>query len=63
MSKEKEIKDILVKFCKTEQFGACDIETWIEMNGIKFKPRDSDKDIEDRVDFFIKYVLNQNKDE
>jgi len=30
---------------------------------MKFKPRDNDKDIEDRVNFFIRHILNQNKDE
>lgn len=42
---------------------ACDIKEWVEDNGMKFKPRDNDKDIEDRVNFFIRHILNQNKDE
>ena len=49
----------LIKFCKTEQFGACDIKEWVEDNGMKFKPRDKDKDIEDRVNFFIEHILKQ----
>jgi hypothetical protein len=55
---EEYVKEILIKFCQTEMFGACDVVQWVEDNGLKFKPRDSDKEIKDRVDFFFKYVLD-----
>jgi|TARA_R110000868_G_scaffold212753_2_gene462669 hypothetical protein len=52
MNKE-ELKEVLVKFCMTEKFGACDIKQWVEDNGITFKERDTIEQIESRVDYFI----------
>jgi hypothetical protein len=62
MSKE-ELKEILIQFCVTEAYGACDVKQWIEDNGVKMKPRDTIQQIESRVDYFIEHQLNQNKDE
>jgi len=55
MSKE-DLKEILIRFCVTEAYGACDIKQWVDDNGLKFKPRDTISQIEDRVDNFIEEV-------
>ena len=47
------LKEILIELLNEEGYGACDIETWVEMNGTKFKPKATNEEIEQRVDFFI----------
>lgn len=49
----KELKEALMLFCKTEAYGACDIKQWIDIHGRVSKPRDTDEQIEARVDYFI----------
>jgi hypothetical protein len=45
----EKIKEALMLFCKTEGYSACDIKGWYNANGLLFKNRDTDKQIEDRV--------------
>lgn len=54
----QQIKEALVLFCKTEGYNACAVMDWVKMNGLRFKPKDTDRQIEDRVDYFINSVLN-----
>lgn len=55
----EKIKKTLILFCKTEGYNACDIKEWVNNNGLLFKNRDTDKQIEDRVNYFIAYILNK----
>ena len=52
MEKNK-LKEILIELLNEESYGACDIETWVDMSGLKFKPKATNKEIEQRVNFFI----------
>jgi hypothetical protein len=51
--KRNKLKEILIELLNEESYGACDIETWVDMNGLKFKPKATNEEIEQRVDFFI----------
>jgi hypothetical protein len=54
----KELKEALILFCKTEGYNACDVKQWVADHGVVFKPRDTDKQIEARVNYFINEILN-----
>ena len=55
----EKIKEALILFCKTEGYNACDVKDWYNTNGLLFKNRDTDKQIEDRVQYFLSYILNK----
>jgi len=55
----EKIKEALVLFCKTEGYNACDVKSWYSNNGLLFKNKDTDKQIEDRVKYFISHILNK----
>lgn len=52
MEKNK-LKEILIELLKEGSYGACDVQTWVETHGIKFKPMATSDELEKRVDFFI----------
>jgi hypothetical protein len=52
MEKNK-LKEILIELLNEESYGACDIKIWVDMNGLKFKPKATNEEIEQRVNFFI----------
>jgi len=47
------LKEILIELLKEEAYGACDVKTWVDTHGIKFKPMATSDELEKRVDFFI----------
>ena len=55
------IRNTLILFCNTESYGACDVKDWVKTNGVCFKPKDTDNQIKDRVDYFINNIVNQHK--
>jgi hypothetical protein len=56
---DEKIKEALILFCKTEGYNACDVKGWYNANGLLFKKRDTDKQIADRVEYFISHILNK----
>jgi hypothetical protein len=56
----QQIKEALILFCKTEGYNACDVRDWVKKNDLRFKPKDTDKQIEDRVNYFVSNILKTN---
>ncbi len=53
MVRTKEFKELVKQFMIDEAYGACDINSHSEQQGLKSKQRASDLEIEMRIDYFI----------
>lgn len=49
----EELKSLLRDFFVEESYGGGNVAEWVSVHGTVFKPRASDKEIEDRVNFFL----------
>jgi hypothetical protein len=54
MVKTDEFKELVKQFMIEEAYGACDVKSWVDMNGLDFKPRATDEEITLRIDEFVK---------
>jgi hypothetical protein len=54
MVKTNEFKELVKQFMIEEAYGACDVKLQYEQFGLKFKPRSSDEEINERIVQFQK---------
>ena len=58
MVKSDEFKELVKQFMIEEAYGACDVNLQYEQFGLKFKPRASDEEINERIVQFQKRFGN-----
>ena len=58
MVKTDEFKELVKQFMIEEAYGACDVKLHYEQFGLKFKPRASDEEINERIVQFQKRFGN-----
>jgi hypothetical protein len=59
--KSKEFRTLCKELLVEEGYDACNIKSYVETYGLKFKKRASVKEIKYRIDFFIERKLNKIK--